>query len=332
MSLMCLYITDRQEHEMVLMSHVHSCFHSTSSGTPFDVNTIRDAAMRAALTGEYGDNEEWRTHLQTPKPIVEVKDGRVHVISQTRYEHASSVLHVHPEWNELWMVTKNIYQQCRNDPLHQIALGMMPRVCEAIVSRFIAALHPAWALERDLCPGTPGMLLVWARLGGRLKKADPKQRPWTTTAWHRAYEQRQKPGSYQMKWGMTGQEHTRQFELLPFCLPGLVQREVNDLNGHRTPGTPAVADPSRECILAVCTLLDYNAHNNRPFHSERTLHALQEKQLALIQLLKDLFPNRDCKTPEWGRDDSRSPMYECWGFPKAKSLTHDEAGWRLFGR
>jgi len=334
MPLLCMYITDRQEHEMVVMAHMHSCFHCCSSGAPFDVGTIRDAVMRAALTGEYGDEEEWRKHLQTPKPIVAVKEGRVHVIAATRYEHASSILQVHPEYNLLWDFTPNIYQSCRDDPLHQMALGMMPRVMEAVACKYIAALHPQWALDGDLSktPGTPGMMQVWARLGGRLRKADPKQRPWTTNAWCRAYELRQKPPNWQMKWGMTGQEHSHQFELLPFCLPGLVQREVSCLNGQRPPGTPAVVDPSKECILAVCTLLDYNAHCASPYHSERSLRALHEEALALMRLLREIMPSRDCRTPLYGRDDSRPPTYDCWDIPKAHSLAHDAAGRRLFGR
>ena len=173
---------------------------------------------------------------------------------------------------------------------------------------------------------------VWARLGGRLKKADPKQRPWTTDAWRRAYENRQKPGAYQMKWGMTGQEHIHQFQLLPFCLPGLVQQEVISLNSKRPKGTPAVVDPSNECIVAVCSLLDYHAHNSRPYHSERQLHALHEEALSLIQMLRDIFKSRECRTPEYGRDDSRPASYNWWGFPKAHSWRHDAAARRLFGR
>ena len=66
--------------------------------------------MCAALTGVYGKEEEWRKHISAPKFIVSVIDGSVEVISETRYEHAASVLHVHPEYNLLWDVTKNIYQ------------------------------------------------------------------------------------------------------------------------------------------------------------------------------------------------------------------------------
>ena len=63
----------------------------------------------------YGEEDEWRKHINTPKPIVEVKDGRVQIISETRYAHALSVLHVHPEYNLLWDVTTNIYQKCRDE-------------------------------------------------------------------------------------------------------------------------------------------------------------------------------------------------------------------------
>ena len=103
--------------------------------------------MCAVLTGVYGEEEEWRKHISAPKPIVEVIDGRVEIICEARYVHAASVLHVQPEYNLLWDVTKNIYQQCRDDPLHHMALGMMPKVMDAIVSKIAAALHP----DFDFC-------------------------------------------------------------------------------------------------------------------------------------------------------------------------------------
>ena len=342
---LCMYNTDRQEHEMVCMSHVHTCFHCSCpphfDGEPdeiagltlFDVQHKRDAVMRAALTGVYGEEDEWRRHLKDPKPIVEVRDGIVQVICETRYAHASAVLHVHPEYNLLWDITKNIYQQCRDDPLHHMALGMMPKIMEAIVSKICASLHPPWALEDDVAPGPAGMLRIWARLGARLKTADPKQRNYTTDAWHRAFGDRQKPGAYQMKWGLTGQEHEHQFELLPFCLPGLVRVELRALTALTPPGSTAVEDPCNDCLLAVGSLLDYRSHFMRPYHSERSLQRLHEQALALLKLLRRIFPSRDCRMPVFGQEHTqRQPSWGVWTFPKAHAFWHLAAALRLFGR
>ena len=289
--------------------------------------------MCAVLTGVYGEEEEWRNHISAPKPIVEVIDGRVEIICEARYVHAASVLHVQPEYNLLWDVTKNIYQQCRDDPLHHMALGMMPKVMDAIVSKIAATLHPAWALENEQAPGTAGMLRIWARLGARLKVADPKQRNYTTDAWHRAYADRPHPKAYQMEWGMTGQEIERQFELLPFCLTGLVRQEIRRLNTIRPPGAPCVEDPCDDCVLAASSLLDYRSRYSRPYHSERSIHMLHAQGLALLKLLRRVFPSRDTRTPVLGQlVGDRQSCWDIWSFPKAHALWHLAAALRLFGR
>ena len=73
MPILCLYNTDRQEHEMVTMAHVHTCFHcgcpphyegepdELPGLAPFDVDSLREAAMCAALTGVYSEEDCPRT-------------------------------------------------------------------------------------------------------------------------------------------------------------------------------------------------------------------------------------------------------------------------------
>ena len=120
------------------------------------------------------------------KAIFPGQAGHVKVASQARYVHASKHLHAKIEINPLWEITSNIYQQCRDDPLHHMALGMMPRVLEAIISLYTVSLHPKWAVRAKVAPGNVGMLRICARIGDRLKRADPTLRPWTAGAIRRS--------------------------------------------------------------------------------------------------------------------------------------------------
>ena len=305
------YVSDRQELELVCMCKQHSCWHCScpvslrdnfeaiTASSPFDLEHVRNAAMHAATTGEYGNNNEWQTKTPRASSILRIVDGRVCVLNMERYTHCAAVLHVYPEPNIMWDMADNIYQQCRDDPMHHMLLGMMPRVQEALLSTYIHHLHPEWAVAAGVAPGKSGILGICRRIGDRLMRADHTMKSYVAGSWYRALNARLNENGYALKWGLTATEHLQMFELLPFCLHNLASVEVTALNTrpHRPNGATLVIDPSRDIIYAVCSVLDWYELAMSPKHTVRSLQRTNDKALELMRLLKDIFKSRHVGIP-----------------------------------
>jgi hypothetical protein len=66
-----------------------------------------------------------------------------------KYEAFAREHKIFGDINPLWEFPFNdLYQQCRDDILHQIDLGMMPHLQNALISRFICELHkPSFCVQ-----------------------------------------------------------------------------------------------------------------------------------------------------------------------------------------
>jgi hypothetical protein len=75
--------------------------------------------------------------------VTQDKDGLVTGVKNWNLYHAcAKELKVWPDTNLLWDFPFNdLFQQCRDDILHQIDLGMMQHLQNALVSRYIMELH-----------------------------------------------------------------------------------------------------------------------------------------------------------------------------------------------
>lgn len=342
-----LYVTDRLEHETVCLAWKHACFHcdcpphlrddipAIRASCARDMTATRSQVMGAAASGVYQGSGD-----AAAKPILKINElGRIEVVSQERYDCCARATNLYPEYNLLWDVADNIYQQCRDDPLHHVALGLMPKVQQAILSKYIHLLHPPWALAKGIEPGASGMLAVCRRIGSRLKHADPLLKDWVAKAFERGFAARV-AGHWQLKWSITGAEHLVLFGLLPFCLGDLVKEEVAVLNSARPPGVAPVVDPSRDIVTAVCGVLDWNENISASQISDTQLEHISEEGLAMLQMLKDIFPSRATNIPSREERDAVSPAHKAapqvakrgaWLHPKAHQIAHRAAAVRLFG-
>jgi len=342
-----LYVTDRLEHEMVCLAWKHACFHcdcppqlrddiaAIRLSCARDMTSTRTQLMGAAATGVYPGSGE-----AAAKPILKINErGRIEVVSQERYDACARSTNLCPEYNLLWDMADNIYLQCQDDPLHHVALGIMPKVQQAILSKYIHHLHPPWALANGIEPGASGILAICRRIGSRLKHAEPLLKDWVSRAFERGFAARV-AGHWQLKWSITGAEHLDLFGLLPFCLGDLVKEEVAALNRSKPPGVPPVVDPSREIVTAVCAVLDWNEHISASSISETELELVSEEGLAMMQMLKDIFPSRATNIPSHETRDAGRKAHKVapqvaqrgpWLHPKHHQTAHRPAAVRLFG-
>jgi hypothetical protein len=225
----------------------------------------RDTAMTAMTTGKYGKHDEWHQKIAHAAPIMKVRrlHGADHITPQAmdRYDHCASVTGVVPEHNALWNVTVLDFNQlCRDDELHQMRLGMMPHILAAVMSKITEVLHPQWALEEGLCPGVPGMRLVWDRLTKRVEDTGMALTSYVCNCFVRAFHSRQH--GCQFKFGLTAHETEGMFTTVAVCLPGLVQPELRRLARTKTrdPARGAVVrvtDPIPEIIDLLCRFLKW---------------------------------------------------------------------------
>ena len=100
---------------------------------------VRHAAMTAAETGVYGENEEWRIKIQKQAPILGLDaNGRINIVSEERYRHCAQVLGVFPEPNLLWTLPHaEVYLLCRDDPMHMMDLGVLQKLQEAMMAKYL---------------------------------------------------------------------------------------------------------------------------------------------------------------------------------------------------
>jgi len=100
---------------------------------------VQDTAMAAAHTGVYGENEEWRIKIRNPAPILGLDaNGRIYVVSEERYRHCAQILCVFPEPNLLWTFPHSeVYLLCRDDPMHMMDLGVLQKLQEAMMAKYI---------------------------------------------------------------------------------------------------------------------------------------------------------------------------------------------------
>jgi len=148
-----LCITDRLEHESLCLVPAHTCFHCTmpkhlwpastqrawTQSSPRMQQDVRHAAMTAAETGVYGENEEWRIKIQKQAPILGLDaNGRIIIVSEERYRHCAQVLGVFPEPNLLWTLPHaEVYLLCRDDPMHMMDLGVLQKLQEAMMAKYL---------------------------------------------------------------------------------------------------------------------------------------------------------------------------------------------------
>jgi hypothetical protein len=180
-----MWAAGRQEHEEINMAKMHSCFHCDTLRHRRDnvhaaqhrqlktQSSVREQVLQAMVTGSYGPEEEWRekSTAPRPKPFMKVDaHGETVVTSWTRYQHCASVLATYPDVNLLWdLPFTDLLQQCHDDPLHMIALGLMPHIMAGILTKYIPCLHPPWAVQCKQAPGFSGMLTVCSRIAHRLR-------------------------------------------------------------------------------------------------------------------------------------------------------------------
>ena len=148
-----LCITDRLEHEALCMVPAHSCFHCTVAdhlksqskatewprSAPRLQQSMAAKAMKAASTGVYGEDDEWAMKIQNPLPILGMDETqRIKVMSEDRYKHSAKILGVCPEPNLLWSLPySELYLICRDDPMHMMDLGVLQKLQEGMMARYI---------------------------------------------------------------------------------------------------------------------------------------------------------------------------------------------------
>ena len=132
---------------------------------------MKTTVMEAMKTGKYGANDEWQQKIVHAKPFMSITvEGYARVTSQARYSHCTSVVGVRPEFNLLWQLPyTDLPQQCRDDPLHMVALGIMPHIMAGALSKYVEHLHPPWAVVSKRAPGFAGMMSVCNRIGRRIR-------------------------------------------------------------------------------------------------------------------------------------------------------------------
>ena len=84
--------------------------------------------------------------------VTQDKDDLVTGVKNWNLYHAcAKELKVWPDTNLLWDFPFNdLFQQCRDDILHQIDLGMMQHLQNALVSRYIMELHKPFSWKKEL--------------------------------------------------------------------------------------------------------------------------------------------------------------------------------------
>ena len=310
----CLYCADRQEHELVTMSYVHSCFHCNCPRMSRDnvrvlegcvlktQTSVQNKVLEAMEQGRYGEQDEWQLQCKRlcPRPFMRVDDNGDTVVTRwAAYQHCASVLETYPEINLLWDIPfSDIMQQCRDDPLHMISLGLIPHIMTAILSKYIRHLHPPWSVQSQHAPGMSGMMTVCNRLKLRLRNTGVPLLPFVQSSFERVLAGTKQPGNWIAKWGLTGSESVRLFGLLPFCVPDLVTEEVQQLNSLRPKNEIAVSDPSRDIVLVVGKTLAWYQAAKAVFLSESDVVSLHEQGEQLMQLIMDVLPSRDVSIPK----------------------------------
>ena len=106
--------------------------------------------------------------------VTQDKDGLVTGVKNWKlYHECAKELKVWPDTKLLWDFPFNdLFQQCRDDILHQIDLGMMQHLQTALMSRYTMELHQPFFMEKGIAPGPAGMRRVIQRLCQRIKDAN----------------------------------------------------------------------------------------------------------------------------------------------------------------
>jgi hypothetical protein len=236
------YITDRMEHETVCLAPAHTCWqcntparHKDSiakSTPPYAVlktaSKLRQEVLTACEEGIYGDREEWKKIAQVPKAILEVNEaGSLDVVSRERYLHCARTIGVYPDPN-LWHTIPgvDIYQQCRDDEMHQFRAGMMHHLFTASITAFEGMVEDGVATqahrEGKSISVTVVMRRLWETLSSRLLRSETGLSKYVAKTFMRAYETKNARKEYAYRWGLTGAETETLFMVLPLCLEGLV--------------------------------------------------------------------------------------------------------------
>ena len=274
--MLSMYVTDRQEHELVLHAKALSCFHcavplsrkcdSAWSGQPKCAAGVRKQIVQAMTTGVYGQQQEWKSLIKDPRPIMRVNQdtGTLDVGNSARYEDCARVIGHYPEPNlfvERWReVGVDVLHICRDDPMHMVQLGLMQHLLQASVSRIIDVLSPAWACEVGKAVGPSGMMNICDRLGERIVQSAPHLKKFAADAFSRTFRQAiRAEGRGRMNWGLTGFEMEALYRASVLCWQGLIDEELQALSSDaaRPARSPVLEDPTHKITYTLGLFLSW---------------------------------------------------------------------------
>jgi hypothetical protein len=274
--MLALYVTDRQEHELVLQAKALSCFHcevpthrkgdSAWAGQPKCAAGVHKQTVRAMTTGVYGEDGEWKSLIKDQRPIMRVNPhtGTLDVANSARYQDCARVIGHYPEPNNFvqrWSAAGvDVLHICRDDPMHMVQLGLMQHLLQASVSRIIAVLSPPWACQLGKAVGPAAMIKICDRLGERLVQSAPHLKKFAADAFSRTFRQATRAeGRGRMNWGLTGFEMEALYRASMLCWQGLIDEEVQALNTDdaRPARSPAVEDPTHAITYTLGLFLSW---------------------------------------------------------------------------
>ena len=262
----------------------------------------RDTAVTAMTTGVYGAFEEWKRILKSgqPKAIMHIThvNGKPHVepANWGRYHDCKLVTGVAPDTNPLWNVLAwNFVQQCRDDELHHMRLGMMPHVVAAAMTKITLVLHPEWARDKPGWPGASGMRGIWRRLGANYQRSGTCT-PWVCAAFERGFGSREFGTAF--KFGVTGNESERLFLLLPQCLQGLIEPELAKLRAlARADRAVQPEDPLPAITHVLCRLIGWYMSTKMQVVTDKQIDQQHREAGDILELLEATFPVRSARVP-----------------------------------
>ena len=264
---------------------------------------FKHTAVTAMTEGTYGALGEWKRHLKSgkPKAIMHMTDrhGEPHLepVNWSRYTHCRLVTGVVPDVNPLWSLRSwNLPQQCRDDELHHMRIGMMPHIIAAAMTKITLVLHPAWARDiRGAWPGVAGMRRVWQRLGGRVSRTGTCT-DWVCDAFERGSASREKGDQY--KFVLTGHECELLFLMLAQCLPNIVEPELRHLASVTTDVSRRALDPVPSIHEVLARVIGWYMNTKMQVLSDSQIDEQHVEAGCILELLENVFPVRNKRVPD----------------------------------
>ena len=264
---------------------------------------MQDTAVTAMTEGTYGPFGEWKQHLKSgkPKAIMQLaeRNGGPHLepVNWDRYMHCRLVTGVVPDVNPLWSLRCwDFPQQCRDDELHHMRIGMMPHIIAAAMTKITIALHPGWARDiKGAWPGVGGMRRVWQRLGGRVGRTGVCT-DWVCDAFERGSTSRERGTQYQFV--LTGHECELLFLMLAQCLPDIVAPELLHLASVTTDPSRRALDPVPSIVAVLARVLAWYMNTKMQVLTDSQIDAQHVEAGDILELLENVFPVRNKRVPD----------------------------------